>query len=150
MSAAGARCCSLDLVPFGPGDASRWFRYLGPAGHPVLGYDRYPVRVQDGQVELSPFAMMAVGVYVVVDDDDRCRYVGKVTRSEPGGIRDRFCGHHAATDCWSSVWLLAMRDDSQDRMVRNIETQLIAAYRPDGNVQQVNADLRAARRGDQR
>lgn len=136
-------------VPFEAADASRWHRRLGAAGHPALGYDRYPVRVEAGVVTLSPYAVMAVGVYVVVDDEDRCRYIGKVTRSAPDGIRCRFQGHHAAKECWFSVWLLAMRDDCPDRMVRDVESQLIAAYHPDGNIQHVDGRILAQRlRGD--
>jgi hypothetical protein len=131
-------------IPFGECDARRWFCHLGDNVHPSNPYDLHDLHIDvDGHVTMG--AAMAVGLYVVVDADERCRYIGKVTRRHPGGIRDRFWCHHAAKAEWDAVWLLPLRDDCPDALVRQLEAELIGAWQPDGNIQHTSASLRAAR-----
>ena len=126
--------------PFGEPEAWHWFKSFGSLAHETNLFDLYAIEHADGDVVLSPSAAMAVGIYVVVDLDDCIRYIGKVRRRGIEGIQERFADHHAAATSWAGAWLLPLRDDCPDRTVLDLEEQMIAAFRPDGNLQHVPAD----------
>jgi hypothetical protein len=127
---------------FGLTDAARWFRHFGRAAHPIAPFDVFSLDANGGNVKLAELAGMAVGIYVVVDEDGRCRYVGKIDRDDPTGIQGRFSGHHAAQAHWSAVWLLPLRDDCPPGTVLWLEGEMIGVFRPDDNTQQVPSGRR--------
>ena len=128
---------AIAAPPFGDDDAHRWMKSFGTMAHEANFYDFYAIDHDGEAILLSESAAMAVGIYVVVDMDDCVRYIGKVCRADPRGIQDRFAHHHAATIDWAGVWLLPLSDDCPDRTVQQLEEQMIAAFRPDGNIQHV-------------
>ncbi len=79
---------------------------------------------------------MAVGLYVAVDEDDTVQYIGKVCRrGNPDAVRDRHYRHENATVEWVGLWLLPLRDDCSNDVVRQLERDLIRAYDPVDNTQ---------------
>lgn len=74
-----------------------------------------------------------VGCYVGVDTDGTVRYVGKICRRDDG-YDNRLANHHQPVAEWARVWLLPLRTDLSDRIVRNVEATLIRALRPCDNI----------------
>ena len=86
----------------------------------------------DAPFECLPDVKTAL--YVFVDDEDRCLYVGKTQRTF-GSLADRFDAHHALIDDVDAVWVIVLNNSSTDFAVRQIERGFIQHYRPPLNVQ---------------
>jgi len=116
-------------------DAHRWHAIHGLAAHPHAPPDVYALAgIPCGNV-YAPTALAAVGIYLIVDRFDELHYIGKVCRGTPTAVRDRLASHHAATTSWFAVWILPLHDRCPNQLVEVLESQLIRAYRPCGNVQ---------------
>lgn len=135
-------------ITFDAADAKRWCQTFGRNIDPLTPWDHYALAPDRDDAGLSSMAVMASGVYVVVDAERTVVYVGKVTRDDPGGLRDRFRRHHAARPWWAALWVLRFSDDCDAHVVLRAEARLIAAYQPVGNHQGVSTRARARRSGD--
>lgn len=116
-------------------DAARWHAIHGLAAHPHAQPDIYGLTMTAVGTIAVPTAAMAVGIYAVVDEFEKLRYIGKVRRDDPAAVRDRLAHHHAANPDWFAVWLLPLQDRCPNQLVGILESQLIRAYRPCDNTQ---------------
>lgn len=84
-----------------------------------------------------PFPLhVPAAVYVVVDDDDRCCYVGSVYRRSDRGLADRLAEHledPAKRVLWHIVWVLPLHPHTGRPEVRRIEGVVGAHLRPHGS-----------------
>lgn len=107
---------------------SRWIRRFGrlidpdgPAGeHRLVGRRTHTT--------------WPVGIYIAVDEDDRVRYVGKVCRSDGQGFDARFANHDQPVEDWPRVWLVPLRPNVADLIVRAVEALFIQILRPTDNI----------------
>ncbi len=86
----------------------------------------------------TPFQMEAnPAVYLAVDIDDRCCYVGSVARQGGTGLADRIAAHlrqpHKART-WQEVWVLPLLPGTPRSEVRRIEGVVGAHLGPKGSV----------------
>jgi hypothetical protein len=71
--------------------------------------------------------------YIVVSQDRELLYIGRVRRSDVGGLRARFSNHHPQHDGWHAVWVLPLDHDAPSVAVDQTEAILISVFAPPEN-----------------
>jgi hypothetical protein len=72
--------------------------------------------------------------YIAVNDSGEILYVGRVRRSDAGGLRGRFSSHHRRHEAWTGVWVIPLLPTTPAIAVDNTEAALISILRPLENV----------------